>query len=39
MASQVGINIRDCMTINRFLDFFDGLTSSNRVRSDFYENR
>ena len=39
MALQAGINIGDCITNNRFLDFFDGLTTSNRVRSDFYENR
>ena len=33
------IDIRDCITNNRFLDFFDGLMTSNRVQSAFYENR
>ena len=32
MASQACINIRYCITNNRFLDFFGGLTTSNRVR-------
>ena len=38
-AASADINIRDCIPNNRFLDFFDGLTTSNRVRSDSYENR
>ena len=32
-------NIRNCIENKRFLGFFDGLTASNPVQLDFFENR
>ena len=36
---QPGKNIRNSITNYRFLGFFDGLTGSNPVPLDFFENR
>ena len=36
---QPGKNIRNSITKYRFLDFFGGLTASNPVPLDFFENR
>ena len=36
---QPGKNIRNSITNYRFLGFFDGLTASNPLPLDFFENR
>ena len=39
MASQQGKNIRNSITKNRFLDFFDRLTAANHIELDIFENK
>ena len=39
MASQPGKNRRNCIMNYRFLGIFDGLTASNPVQLNFFENR
>ena len=36
---QPGKKLGSCITKSRFLGFFDGLTASNPVQLDFFENR
>ena len=36
---QPGKKLGSCITKSRFLGFFDGLTASNPVPLDFFENR